>query len=263
MAERARWDPAQYARFAAERRQPFDDLVDLCHSVNGGRIVDLGCGPGTLTVELHRALGASSTLGIDSSEAMVAEARQTYAAVPGVTFALGDLSQWTGRGLDLVVASASLQWVDGHEPLLAQLHRSLGPNGQLAFQVPANFSHPSHVLAAEVAKEPRFARALGPDAPRDRGLSVLRPEHYATVLHDLGATTQRVRLEVYGHELASTDEVVAWVEGTLLTSYRERLDPPTYGDFVARYRTRLVEELGASTPYFYAFPRILCWAQFP
>ena len=36
------WNPEQYERFRAERRQPFDDLMALCSPVPGGRIVDLG-----------------------------------------------------------------------------------------------------------------------------------------------------------------------------------------------------------------------------
>jgi trans-aconitate 2-methyltransferase len=257
------WDPGQYARFAAERRQPFDDLLALCHRVPGGRIVDLGCGPGILTVELHRVLGAGGTLGIDRSPAMVEAARSSFGDVTGVTFLEGDIGAWSDRGVDLVAASASLQWVDGHPALLGRLRAALAAGGQLAFQVPANFSHPSHVLARQVAAEAPFARALSGAVPPDRGRSVLSPTHYAELLHDLGAVEQRVRLEVYGHELATTGEVVEWVKGTLLTPYRERLDGDTYEAFVDRYRWRLLEELGDRRPYFYAFPRILGWARFP
>jgi trans-aconitate methyltransferase len=71
-----------------------------------------------------------------------------------------------------------------------------------------------------------------------------------------------VRMEVYGHELASTDEVVEWVMGTLLTPYRTRLSPELFDDFIERYRERLLEELGEREPYFYGFRRILCWARF-
>ena len=71
-----------------------------------------------------------------------------------------------------------------------------------------------------------------------------------------------MRLEVYGHELASTDEVVEWVIGTLLTPYRSRLSPELFAAFLEQYRRRLIEELGERRPYFYGFPRILCWARF-
>ena len=43
------WSPDQYHRFRSERREAFDDLLDLCVPVPAGRVVDLGCGTGDLT----------------------------------------------------------------------------------------------------------------------------------------------------------------------------------------------------------------------
>ena len=126
--------------------------------------------------------------------------------------------------------------------------------------MPANYRHPSHLLAQAVANEPPFIDALYGDVPEDRGRFVLSPELYADLLYELGAKDQVVRMEVYGHELESTGEVVEWVMGTLLTPYRKRLSPELFDAFVERYRERLVEELGEREPYFYGFRRILCWA---
>jgi trans-aconitate 2-methyltransferase len=256
------WDPAQYQRFEAERRQPFDDLVALCAPVPGGSVVDLGCGTGRRTVELHDALGAAQTVGIDSSPAMLADAPGD---VPGLSFVAGDLAAWAGPPVDAVFANASFQWVDDHRGLLARVRAGLRPGGQLAFQVPANFDHPSHRLARAVAAEARFAAALAASGgrPPDRGDAVLAPATYAEIVYELGAVEQHVRLQVYGHVLDDTAAVVEWVRGTLLTPYRERLDGPTYDAFVDRYRQRLLAELGDRRPYFYAFSRILCWVRFP
>ncbi len=255
------WDPAQYQRFEAERRQPFDDLVALCGPVPGGSVVDLGCGTGRRTVELHRALGAASTVGVDSSAAMLADAPGD---VPGLSFVEGDLAEWAGPPVDVVFANASFQWVDDHRGLLARARAGLRPGGQLAFQVPANFDHPSHRLARVVAAAAPFAAALATSggAPPDRGDAVLAPSTYAEIVHELGAVEQHVRLQVYGHVLDDTGAVVEWVRGTLLTPYRERLDGSTYDAFVDRYRQRLLAELGEQRPYFYAFSRILGWARF-
>jgi len=256
------WNPDQYERFFAERRQPFDDLLALCIPVPGGRVVDLGCGTGNLTAELHARMQAAETVGVDSSESMLARARANHADVPGLTFAEGDIETWRGEGLDLVFANASLQWADDHLNLLARMRTALAEGGQLAFQVPSNFRHPSHLLARQVANEAPFIDALDDDIPEDRGRFVLSPEIYADLLYELGARKQIVRMEVYGHELSSTSDVIEWVMGTLLTPYRSRLSPELFTAFVERYRERLLEELGEREPYFYGFRRILCWAHF-
>jgi trans-aconitate 2-methyltransferase len=242
------WNPVQYERFAAERRQPFDDLLALVEPVPGGRVVDLGCGTGELTVDLHRHVGARSTLGIDTSEAMLAKAP----SADGVTFEVGDLTTWWAPSkVDVVFANAALQWTPDHEHLLGRLAEQLAPGGQLAIQVPYNFDHASH----------RVSSALRPDVPDPVAANVLPPERYAELLHELGFTDQHVRLQVYGHLLGSTADVVEWVKGTSLTRFKGVVDD--FDAFVAEYRDRLVAELGDSAPYFYAFKRILFWAKMP
>ncbi|MDQ1428262.1 MAG: trans-aconitate 2-methyltransferase [Acidimicrobiaceae bacterium] len=259
------WDPSQYDRFRDERRQPFTDLLSLIAPVPGGRAIDLGCGTGELTVLLHRHLQAAETFGIDRSAAMLAHA--PHPAGEAVSFEQRDIGNFPDPGggdgtFDVLAANASLQWVADHPGLLARLKGVLRGQGQLAFQVPANHDHPSHTLAREVAAEAPFAAALG-GATTVPELQILPPETYAVILHQLGFATQLVRLQVYGHVLGSTADVVEWVKGTLLTPYTERLDPETYEAFLGRYRARLIEAVGDQRPYFYPFNRILCWGRLP
>jgi trans-aconitate 2-methyltransferase len=94
-------------------------------------------------------------------------------------------------------------------------------------------------------------------------VNVLAPERYAELLYELGYEQQHVRLQVYPHVLESTASVVDWVSGTTLTRFRSRLSPERYDEFVARYRTRLLEVLGDRSPYLYAFKRILMWGRLP
>jgi trans-aconitate 2-methyltransferase len=255
------WDPSQYDRFRDERRQPFHDLLALVRPVAGGRVVDLGCGTGELTRILHGAVGAGDTLGVDSSSAMLAATPALEG--DGLHFSLGDISTWEGDGYDLVFANASLQWVADHDRLLARLTKALSSGGQLAFQVPANGDHPAHRAIWPVAAEEPFAGALAGRLPPDHTTNVLPPERYAVLLHQLGFADQHVRLQVYGHLLASTAEVVEWVKGTALTPWQALLDPALYDQFVARYRQVLIAQLGESRPYFYPFKRILAWGRLP
>ncbi|HEV7731772.1 MAG TPA: methyltransferase domain-containing protein [Candidatus Binatia bacterium] len=251
------WSPAQYDRFRTERQQPFADLVGLITPRAEMRVVDLGCGTGELTARLHHELGARETLGFDSSTEMLA--RQPT-AIAGLRFAAGDIAAFADTAAwDLVFSNAAVQWVPDHPALLRRLRDALRPGGQLAIQMPANFGHPSHTAAREVGAEPPFREALG---GWHRHVPVREPEDYAVVLARLGARAQHVRLQVYGHELASRDEVVEWTKGTLLTDYQRRLDPATYEAFLIRYRARLLPQLSDARPYFYPFRRILLWAAF-
>ncbi len=250
------WNPAQYERFREQRTQPFHDLVALVRRAPGMRVVDLGCGTAELTRRLHETLGARETLGIDSSPAMLERARAQ--AVAGLRLEQGDISDFRADAeFDLVFSNAALHWVAGHEELFARLAQALTEDGQLAVQVPANFDHPSHTVAAAVAAEEPFRSALG-DAPHRN--FVLAPEAYATLLHRLGFRAQHVRLQVYAHLLDAPGDVVEWVRGTLLTSYERRLPAALFAAFLDRYPVRLLAELGDVRPYLFTFKRILLWA---
>lgn len=253
------WNPEQYGRFESERRQPFADLCSLLRPRPNGTVVDLGCGTGELTRVLHEWVQAADTLGIDTSPAMLAKAQ----AGGGVRFEERDIASFRATGLvDVLFANASLQWVPHHDRLLRQLAATLRPGGQLAVQVPANADHASHLVAADVAAQEPFVDAFDGGPPPDPvRANVLRPEQYAELLDDLGFTEQHVRLQVYGHHLESTADVVEWVKGTSLTRFRERLPADLYEVFLVRYADALLEVLGDRRPYFYAFKRILFWAR--
>jgi trans-aconitate 2-methyltransferase len=249
------WDPSIYEQFKAERDEPFHDLLAMVEPVPGGRVVDLGCGTGELTALLHTHTGADETLGIDTSGAMLQ--RSAPHAGDGVRFARGDLADLATDGSwDVVFANASLQWVNDHPSLIARLHAALRPRGQLAVQMPANFDHPSHVLAD----------AIGVDfgmQPLRRFEAVLAPDKYALLLDRVGFVDPRVLLRVYVHHLPTTASVIEWVSGSLLTRYRRDLGD-RYDDFLGRYRRELLTALGdpdGTAPYTLAFPRILISAR--
>ncbi len=251
------WNPDQYNRFAAEREQPFWDLVALLAPADAPVVVDLGCGDGRLTAALHDRSGATSTLGVDSSPSMLAQAGGHQG--PGIRFVQADIATWTGEGYDVVLSNAALHWVADHRRVLRQWSEALGPGGQLAVQVPANADHPSHIVLQTLAEE-----WLGSRAPADPvATNVLAPAAYAELLHELGFASQQVRLQVYGHLLSSRTEVVEWVKGSSLTRFKGVLGPDEFDRFVAEYRRRLEHALGDREPYFYPFKRVLFWGQRP
>jgi trans-aconitate 2-methyltransferase len=258
-ADAERWDPDQYERFRAERAKPFWDLAGLVQPCPGGRVVDLGCGTGELTRELHRLLQASETVGIDSSPAMLERARAF--AGDGLRFEEGDIATWEPDPFDVVFSNAALHWLPDHPRLLARLTRALPAGGQLAVQVPANGDHPSHTVGMMIAEEAPFAEVFANDPPPDPATRVLPPETYAELLDELGFGEQHVRLQVYVHHLPASEDVLEWVKGTHLTYFRARLDDELYNLYLERYRRRLLDEIGERRPYLYTFKRILFWGR--
>jgi trans-aconitate 2-methyltransferase len=251
------WDPAQYKRFERERSAPFFDLLGLVEPCPGGRVVDLGCGTGELTRALHERTQARSTVGLDSSPAMLK--RSADHAGDGLTLELADIAEWApSEPVDLVFSNAALHWIDDHDELFTRLTGALSPGGQLAVQVPANHDHPSHLVGERVAAEEPFRAALGGYVRRT---PVLAPERYAQLLHRLGYEAQHVRLQVYLHVLPEAGAVVDWVKGTLLTDYRRRLPERVYEDFVSRYRELLAAELPHERPFPFSFKRVLLWGR--
>ena len=66
-------------RYSVVLAPQFADVADV---VAGQRVLDVGCGPGALTTELVRRLGATGVTAVDPSEPFVAAARERH---PGVT----------------------------------------------------------------------------------------------------------------------------------------------------------------------------------
>ena len=248
------WSPAQYELFKDERTQPFRDLLAMVEPRPAMRVLDLGCGTGALTRELHEKLGASRTTGIDSSAAMLARAPRAE----GLRFEQGRIEEASGGPYDLVFSNAALHFVGDHPVILRRIRELLASGGQLAVQLPANEEHPSHQAVYELAREPGFKLLLKGYERRPR---LLEPVQYAGWLHRLGFARQRVELRVYSHQLESREAVFEWSRGGLLTDYEQRLPAKDYARFLERYRERLLVELEDERPYFYTFPRLFLWAE--
>jgi trans-aconitate 2-methyltransferase len=202
-----RWDPTQYGRYSDQRSRPFFDLVDRIGARVPRAVLDVGCGPGELTVTLHERWPAAAVRGVDSSPEMIERAP----VEAGVGFALGEASQVDATGVDVLVSNAALQWVPAHRELLARWASELADDGWLAFQVPSNFGAPSHRLMRELAESPAWHERLGGVL---RGTdSVSAPAEYLDLLAARGMDVDAWQTE-YQHVLPGDDPVLEWVRGT-------------------------------------------------
>jgi trans-aconitate 2-methyltransferase len=237
------WDPAVYGRYGDERSRPFIELVGRIPAEAPKQVVDLGCGPGTLTATLAARWPDALVRGIDSSPEMIAAADELNAPVD---FAVGDIRAWTpSPGVDVVVSNAALQWVPGHEELLTRWVAALAPGSWLAVQVPGNFDAPSHLALFEVAERPRFRAALADAGPRPAAPTAVE---YASLLTGAGCTVDAWET-TYVHLLpgnAVDHPVLAWMEGTALRPVRAAFGADEAG--WSAYREALAARLAEVYP---------------
>jgi len=104
----------------------------------GGVALDVGCGPGSVTAALARAVGPDGlALGVDISESMLARAVRAESG-PQVGFLRADAQRLPLREAtaDAVVCISVLQLVPDPAAALAEMARVLRPGGRLAAMVP-------------------------------------------------------------------------------------------------------------------------------
>lgn len=247
-----KWNPQKYEKFKGQRSKPFSDLTDLLQKKPMGTAVDLGCGTGELTRLLFDQIQPTYMLGIDTSPEMLSKSNRFETS--GLDYQLQDISSYNpNEKLDLVFSNAALQWLPDHENLIPKVLSWVKDGGQVAIQMPYNFEHPSHLIAKKVAVD------LFPDIFRTTELrSMLTLERYSEMLFDNGFENQVARIQVYGHPMKSSYEVIEWTKGTLLTGYQSKLDENQFHKFLDQYENELLEIIGGDS-YYYAFKRLLLW----
>ncbi|MEB3062633.1 class I SAM-dependent methyltransferase [[Mycobacterium] zoologicum] len=147
---------------------PFADAVLQAADIGSGdRVLDIGCGSGTL---LHQAaaLGAIP-FGVDISDPMVAEARRR---VPEATVSLGDaqtlaLRPATGEPFDRIISRFGVMFFDDPVAAFANIRDAAAPGARLAFVCWREGDNPMFtagvdVLAARLETPPA---APDPEAP--------------------------------------------------------------------------------------------------
>jgi len=108
----------------------------LPHLRPGLTLLDVGCGPGTITLDLARRVTPGAVLGIDASTDVIAGAEEARveAGIDNVAFAIGDVYDLDAgdASFDIVHAHQVLQHLSDPVRALVELRRVLRPDGLLA-----------------------------------------------------------------------------------------------------------------------------------
>jgi trans-aconitate 2-methyltransferase len=232
------WDPAKYLDYADLRGRPFYELTSRIDAAAPRRVVDLGCGPGNLTVSLAKRWPDAVLEAGDNSPEMVAAARAR-----GLDARVLDLRDWAPKpDTDVVVSNAVLQWVPDHRGLLRRWVAELPSAAWLAAQVPGNFDAPSHTLVRRLATTPEWAPELAETVLREDD-AVDDPSEYAELLAAAGCAVDAWET-TYVQRLTGQDAVLEWITGTALRPVKAALEPAAW----TRFRDQLAPQVNAAYP---------------
>jgi trans-aconitate 2-methyltransferase len=148
------FDAAQYEQASAHQMEWGVKLVSELGLRGSERVLDLGCGDGTLAAAVAKSVPRGEVVGIDASPGMIEAAKAREKA--NLRFALMDIGELDFEDeFDVVYSNAALHWVKDHERLLANVARALRQAGRVRFNFAGagNSSNFIMVIRAAMARE--------------------------------------------------------------------------------------------------------------
>jgi SAM-dependent methyltransferase len=116
----SRWDRQQEG-YLPDREERFAALIDAVEAGTGRPdplVIDLGCGPGSLSARLLDRLPGATVVAIDTDPLLLALGRAAHSGQPGLRFAELDLREpgWAAalgldRPADAAVSTTALHWL--------------------------------------------------------------------------------------------------------------------------------------------------------
>ncbi|WP_214102746.1 class I SAM-dependent methyltransferase [Acrocarpospora catenulata] len=171
-----RWDRQQEG-YLPYREERFTALIDAVAAHRPDPLViDLGCGPGSLSARLLARLPEATVVAVDTDPLLLALGEAEYGHLPGLRFVRQDLREpgWTAalgldRPADAAVSTTALHWIS--EPSLravyAELAGVLHPGGMYLNGDHLAASAPRLRRLEESLADQATARRYGDAPPED------------------------------------------------------------------------------------------------
>jgi trans-aconitate 2-methyltransferase len=237
-----KWDPEDYYKSWLPEQQKLAQELILKLAIKGDeRVLDIGCGDGTITAEIAKQLPNGSVLGIDNSEEMIHFARKNFSSkrFPNLAFKVKDASDLSfSCEFDIVISNATLHWIIDHLTVLKGIKRSLRPSGKaiLLMGGKGNAVEILEVLET-IIKSEKWSRYF-------RNFSFqygfYGPEEYRDWLEYVGLEVKRVEL-ISIDWLTRKEKLSAWIRTTWLP-YPQRVPEGLREEFINEIVDKYIEK---------------------
>ena len=208
----SKWDAADYAKVGAFVAELGGAALDLLDPKPGERILDVGCGEGTLTKRIIER--GATVLGIDNSPEMIAAAREK--GVDALLLPAEDMQFFSE--FDAAFSNATLHWVLQKEQAARAIFRALKSGGRFAGEMGGEGNLRK---LREALDEELIIRGYAP--PVEASNWYASPEEFAAVYEAAGFREVDARL--IERPTAIEHGVAAWV-GTFRKGWLDRAEVP-------------------------------------
>ena len=210
------FDGEKYRKASTHQKEWGLDLIGDIGLVGDERILDLGCGDGSLSEQLANCVPAGEVVGIDASQGMIETASRIERE--NLEFAQMDIDDldWDGA-FDLIFSNAALHWVTDHAKLLNNCYRALKPGGAIRFNFAAegNCSHFFRVVRGVMA----YPRFNGYFDTFEWPWFMPSLEEYETLLEGMGFAEGKVWGENKDRYFPDTESMIRWIEQPSLVPF--------------------------------------------
>ncbi len=254
-----RWDGQDYERHSAHQRAWGSSLLLRLPLRGDERVLDLGCGDGSVTCRLAARVPRGSVLGIDAASEMLAAARTKCG--PNMTVQQLDITRLAFEAeFDVVFSNAALHWVHDHTALLANIHRALKPGGALLAQLGCEGNCPHLVACLRTGMQaPPFTHEF---AGFRWPWVFPSPRAYEALLAASPFVASRVWTEEHDQRFPTPEALVGWIDNPCLIPFVQALPDDLRKPFrdavVAAMLARTRQPDGAHVE---RFRRIDVWAR--
>jgi trans-aconitate 2-methyltransferase len=211
------WNAEEYAQNSSNQYEWATELIPKLELRGSESLLDIGCGDGKVTHLLSTYLPRGHVVGIDSSDEMIASARQTFPHChnPNLTFLKMDARELTFREqFDVAFSNASLHWIIDHPAVLSGVYESLDKNGKLLFQMGGKGNAQDVIavveeLISEENSKPYFKNFTFP-------YGFYGPEEYVPWLKEAGFKPEKVELIPKDMKLKGKEGLLGWIKSVWL-----------------------------------------------
>src|SRR5215475_14468203 len=157
-------------------------LIKFGGLADGDRVLDVGCGTGSLTFALPQIANIASGTGIDLTEAYV-EFSRAQNTDPRITFRVADARAlpFEDNSFDRAFSMLVLQFIPDAARAVAEMRRVVQPGGTVTAAVWDSYGGMPHTRMVS-----DIATALDPSIERSLFRPLSQPDEMATVWRELG-----------------------------------------------------------------------------